>query len=79
MTNLEKIKQEKYQSSLLKVLVPSPREVIKIYSSPPPPFKKGGGGSNYVAYDHKTQSFMKNRGQQKCLDKALWSFACHKK
>ena len=24
-----------------------------------------------MAYSHKTQSFMKNRGQQKCLDKAL--------
>ena len=24
-----------------------------------------------MAYDHKTQSFMKNGGQQKCLDKAL--------
>ena len=24
-----------------------------------------------MAYDHKTQSFMKNSGQQKCLDKAL--------
>ena len=24
-----------------------------------------------MAYDHKTQSFMKNRDQQKCLDKAL--------
>ena len=23
------------------------------------------------AYDHRTQSFMKNGGQQKCLDKAL--------
>ena len=22
-----------------------------------------------MAYDHKTQSFMKNEGQQKCLDK----------
>ena len=24
-----------------------------------------------MAYGHKTQSFMKNGGQQKCLDKAL--------
>ena len=24
-----------------------------------------------MAYGHKTQSFMKNRGQQKCFDKAL--------
>ena len=24
-----------------------------------------------MAYSHKTQSFMKNGGQQKCLDKAL--------
>ena len=24
-----------------------------------------------MAYDHKTQSFMKSRGQQKCLDKTL--------
>ena len=24
-----------------------------------------------MAYIHKTQSFMKNRGQQKCLDKVL--------
>ena len=24
-----------------------------------------------MAYDHKTQSFMKNGGQRKCLDKAL--------
>ena len=24
-----------------------------------------------MAYSHKTQSFIKNRGQQKCLDKAL--------
>ena len=24
-----------------------------------------------VAYGHKTQSFMKNGGQQRCLDKAL--------
>ena len=26
-----------------------------------------------MAYDHKIQSFMKNGGQQKCLDKALYS------
>ena len=25
-----------------------------------------------MAYIHKTQSFMKNGGQQKCLDKALY-------
>ena len=25
-----------------------------------------------IAYDHETQSFMKNGGQQKCLDKALY-------
>ena len=24
-----------------------------------------------MAYSHKTQSFMKNRGQQKCLNKGL--------
>ena len=24
-----------------------------------------------MAYDHRTQSFMKNGGQQKCLDKAM--------
>ena len=28
-----------------------------------------------VAYVHKTQSFMKNGGQQKCLDKALFENA----
>ena len=26
----------------------------------------------FIAHDHKTQSFMKNRGQQKWLDKALY-------
>ena len=25
----------------------------------------------FMTYDHKIQSFMKNGGQQKCLDKAL--------
>ena len=42
---------------------------------------EGGGGHSthtkhadahwVLAYFHKTQSFMKNEGQQKCLDKAL--------
>ena len=26
-----------------------------------------------MAYEHKTQSFMENGGQQKCLDKALYT------
>ena len=30
-----------------------------------------------LAYGHKTQSLMKNGGQQKCLDKALLSHTCH--
>ena len=28
-----------------------------------------------MAHEHKTQSFMKNGGQQKCLDKALLELA----
>ena len=40
---------------------------------------KPQGGTNFSrrtnnvlhAYDHKTESLMKNGGQQKCLDKAL--------
>ena len=29
----------------------------------------------HIAYGHKAQSFMKNGGQQKCLDKALMFFS----
>ena len=51
----------------------------------PEPRSKGGGGVTAphinpqlharwaMAYDHKTQSFMENGGQQKCLDKSLRS------
>ena len=40
---------------------------------PPPPSCKGHHVDKLevMAYSHKTQSFMKNGGQQKCLDKAL--------
>ena len=45
-----------------------------VYSVPyEPPAARGqhADGRWVMAYGHKTQSFMKNGGQQKCLDKAL--------
>ena len=45
----------------------------------PKPQEGGGAGTNFLrgtnnvlqAWDHKTQSLIKNGGQQKCFDKAL--------
>ena len=41
------------------------------YELPPPARTKRADAHWVMAYFHKTQSFMKNEGQQKCLDKAL--------
>ena len=41
-----------------------------IYGAPYEPSVAGG----QCGYFHKTESFMKNRGQQKCFDKALYVY-----
>ena len=41
------------------------------YELPPPARTKRADAHWVMAYFHKTQSFIKNEGQQKCLDKAL--------
>ena len=54
-------------------------EIAKAFGIAPGPHKGGFTSCKgqcadvcwVMAYGHKTQSFMKNGGQQKCLDKAL--------
>ena len=48
--------------------------LVRIYSTPykPPATRVQHADTCWVmTYSHKTQSFIKNGGQQKCLDKAL--------
>ena len=67
--NLESVKHPKLPGTLC--LDP----IRAVYSTPyePPAARGQCAGARWVmVYGHKTQSFMKNGGHQKCLDKALF-------